>query len=99
MIKEEHGIKIKSIKRENNQVANALSRLELTPYRSDSNEIIEMLFGLLHIEATELFTLSMWEVSEQQSGEEELTERVSQNSKRAHIKRSANDNDVILEYW
>ena len=52
LLVEEYGIKIKYIKGENNKVADALSRLDFTPYKSNSNDTVEMLFGLSHSEDT-----------------------------------------------
>ena len=63
-----------------------MSRLEFIPYEK-----------LSHSEDTELFPLCMVEIAAQQTNNEELTQRMSQKSKRVCTKRAANDNDVILE--
>ena len=50
-----------------------------------------------HSEDTELFPLCMAEIAAQQMDDEELTQRMSKESKRVYTKRAVNDNDVILE--
>ena len=52
LLTEDHDIKIKYVKGENNQVACALHQIEFTPYKSNSNDSIDMLFGLSHTQVT-----------------------------------------------
>ena len=94
---EEFGITIKYIKGINNTVADALSRLEFTPKKSDTSETIDFLFSLITAEDTDLFPLSMAEIADQQAIDDQLIKRMSQKSQRKYTKRPANDNKVILE--
>ena len=56
-------MKNKYIEGKKNIVADALSRLDFTPYESNSNDNIGILFGLLRIEDAELFLVRMLETS------------------------------------
>ena len=77
---EEFGIVIKYIKGVHNHVADALSRLDYTPTKSDIDETVNMLFGLMAVDDTEMFPLSIQEIRDVQGTYPELKKRISQKS-------------------
>jgi len=94
---EEFGIKIKYIKGETNTVADALSRLDYTPTKSDNSATVEYVFAMTHSD-TDLFPLDMRQIAAKQDDDDELKKRMSdKRSKRTYTKRPVNDTEVILE--
>ena len=94
---EEFGITIKYIKGEKNTVADALSRLDFTPTKSDITATTEYIFSMLD-DDMELFPLCMRQIAIEHSDDTELRTRMSRKkNKRKYTKQAINDHDVILE--
>jgi len=82
---EEYGIKIIYIKGEKNNAADALSRLNFTPSKSDAFATTEYVFSLQG-DDTEMFPLSMSQIAAEQFEDDELKEQMSKPSKRTYAK-------------